>query len=152
MARRTLAALFLVTFASIACGQQQPAAGGGSGKPPPCNSGVCKLDVTVTDAGCADPNNIKVNPDPLLVTKGVPNRIEWTIQTKDYTWVPVPKGITGLPPSQFTDPNVTGSGKKYELKDANTDTKPTDHKYAIQLLDPKGKPCTVKDPIIRNGN
>jgi len=141
MVPRVLAAAVLITFTSIACGQTLP-----------CNSGVCKLDVTVTDAGCADPNNIKVVPDPLLVKKGEPNRIEWTIQTKDYTWVPAPGGITGLPNPPFHDPHVTGNGRKYDLKDDNTETNPTDHKYAIHLVDPKGKPCAVKDPIIRNGN
>ena len=138
MAKQVLAFIALVAFAGIAWGQ-------------PCNSGVCKLDVTVAAAGCADPANIKVTPDPLQVPKNSPNRIEWTIQTNGYTWVAAPNGITSLPSSQFTDPHVTGSGKKYDLRDANTDTAPTDYKYDIHLQK-NGTPCAVKDPIIRNGS
>jgi hypothetical protein len=149
MARRVLAAFVLVTFASIAYGQQ-PAAGGGSGKSLHCNNGNCKLEVTVTDGGCANPNNINVLPDPLLVPKGNPNKIEWTITTSGFTWVPAPGGITGLPNPPFHDPHVTGGGKKYDLKDDNEDVK--EYKYAIHLLDANGNPCAVKDPIIRNGN
>ena len=138
MAKQVLAFIAPVVFAGIAWGQ-------------PCNSGVCKLDVTIAAAGCADPANITVTPDPLKVPKNSPNRIEWTIKTTGYTWVAAPNGITSLPPSQFSDPHVTGSGKKYDLRDANTDSAPTDHKYDIHLQK-NGTVCAVKDPIIRNGS
>ena len=137
----------VVTFALVACGQPT-----GVGKPVlPCNNGVCKLDVTVAAAGCVDPANITVSPDPLVVSKGSPNKIEWTIQTDRYTWVPAPGGITGLPPGMFTNAHDTGNGKKYDIHDANTDASPTDYKYGVNLKDPNGNLCAVKDPTIRNG-
>lgn len=135
MVRRVLAFIALVSFAAIAYGQ-------------PCNAGVCKVDVTVAAGGCADPANVTVSVDPLIVHGS--NNIEWTIKTPNYTWMPAPTGITSLPSSQFMNPHVTGNGMKYELHDANTDSVPTDHKYDIHLLN-NGIPCAVKDPIIRNG-
>ena len=136
----------VVTFALIACGQPT-GVGTAAG---PCNSGVCKVDVTVSDAGCADPNNITVLPDPLPVHGS--NNIQWTIQTNQYTWVAAPGGITGLPPAMFTDAHDTGNGKKYDIHDANTDASPTDYKYGVNLKDPNGNLCAVKDPTIRNGS
>jgi hypothetical protein len=134
MAQKVLAFIALITFAAIAYGQ-------------PCNAGVCKVDVTVAAAGCADPTNITVSVDPLPVHG--PNNIEWTIKTPNYTWVPEPNGITSLPSSQFTNPHVTGNGLKYDLHDANTGPVPTDYKYDIHLQS-NGTLCAVKDPIIRN--
>ena len=136
----------VATLALLAC--SQPTGVGGTS---PCNSGTCKADVTVSGS-CADPNNITVKPDPLPVPKGNPNSIEWTIQTDGYTWVAPPGGITGLPSSIFTNPQVTGNGRKYDIHDANPETSPTDHKYGINLMDPSGRSCAVKDPFIRNGS
>jgi hypothetical protein len=141
-----LMASAVVTLALVACGQPT-----GVGKPAlPCNSGVCKLDVTVAAGGCADPANITVSPDPLVVSGA--NNIEWTIKTDAYTWVPAPGGITGLPPAQFSNAHDTGNGKKYDIHDANTDASPTDYKYGINLKDANGNLCAVKDPTIRNGS
>lgn len=146
MTAKALASAVIATFALIACAQPPQGAGG-----PPCNNGVCKLDVTVTAAGCGNAANISVTPDPLPVPRGSPNKIEWTILTGGYTWVPAPNGITGLPDPPFTNPHDSGSGKKYDIHDANPETRPTDHKYAIRLNDASGRPCAVKDPVIKNG-
>jgi hypothetical protein len=118
----------------------------------PCNNGVCKVDVTVSAGSCANPANIVVAPDPLPVPIGTSNKIEWTIQTSGYTWVPVPNGITSLPSPMFTNPHVTGNGKKYDIHDANNNSTPTDYKYDIRLMGPEGTLCAVKDPTIKNGN
>lgn len=146
MARKTLALAIVATLALSACGTA-----GVDGSSLPCNSGVCKLEVTVAAAGCADATNITVKPDPLPVPKGGSNKIEWTIATNGYTWVAAPGGVTGLPPGMFNNAHDTGSGKKYDIHDANTDAAPTDYKYAIHLKGPSGL-CAVKDPFIRNGS
>lgn len=139
----------VATLALVAC--TQPTGTGAL----PCNSGVCKLDVTVSGS-CANPANITVIPDPLPVPKGSPHSIQWTIQTDGYTWVPAPPpppgGISGLPDPPFDRPHVTGNGRKYDIHDANPETAPKDYKYGINLIDPSGKPCAVKDPTIRNGS
>ena len=109
MARQVLVFIALVAFAGIAWGQ-------------PCNSGVCKLDVTVEAAGCANAANIKVSPDPLPVPKNSPNRIEWTIQTNGYTFVAAPNGITSLPstqPSTFKRVPITNSPITLGFTDMN---------------------------------
>src|SRR5512139_3837204 len=83
MEGKTLGAVILVAFAACACSKTETA-GGGMGD---CNSGVCKLDVKVAAAGCADAANISVSPDPVRVPKNQPNQIEWTIATDGYSWV-----------------------------------------------------------------
>ena len=146
---KILASAVVVTFFLMACSTKSGDAGD-----QPCNSGVCKLVVTVAAAGCADAANIMVKPDPLPVPKGSANKLEWTIQTDGYVWVPAPGGITGLPDPPFKNPHDTGSGKKYDIHDGNPETNPTDYKYAIHLKkdDPSGTLCAVKDPIVRNGS
>ena len=146
MTSKALAAAAIATFALIACAQPPERAGG-----QPCNNGVCKLEVTVASAGCANSANITVTPDPLPVPLGSSNKLEWTIGSSGYTWVPAPNGITGLANPPFTNPHDTGSGKKYDIHDANPETRATDHKYAIHLNDPQGHACAVKDPVIKNG-
>ena len=146
MTSKVLACTAVATFALIACAQPPEGAGG-----KPCNNGVCKLEVTVAAAGCANAANISVAPDPLPVPLGSSNKIEWTITTSGYTWVPAPNGITGLANPPFSNPHNTGSGKKYDIHDANPETMPTDHKYAIHLNDANGHACAVKDPVIKNG-
>jgi len=133
MARRILAFIALLMFAGIAYGQ--------------CNSGVCKVDVTVTGP-CTEASNIHVQYDPLIVDS--PNNIEWTIQTPGYVWVPLPNGITSLPTPQFT-PHATGNNKKYMVHDDHSPPIPKDYKYDVHLQTEDGKACAVKDPIIRNG-
>lgn len=151
MAPRFMTTIAIATFAAVACGQQQSTTQTGSSSSGPCNSGVCKLDVTVANDDCSNATNIKVVPDPLPVLKNSPNKIEWTIQTNGYTWVAAPGGITGLPPDIFTGPHDTGSGKKYDIHDKNPEQVPTPHKYAIHLQ--KGATlCAVLDPTIRNGS
>ncbi len=145
MEARTLAAVILAAFAVCACGKSERVEGA-SGD---CNSGVCKLDVTVAAAGCADPANISVSPDPVKVPKNQPNKIEWTIATDGYSWVAAPGGITSLPSTQFENP--PDNGKKYQIHDKNTDQVPTDYKYDVHLKDANGNLCGVKDPTIKNG-
>lgn len=130
-----------------ACGQPVSPPGSGAS---PCNNGVCKADVTVTNNDCSNPANIQVVPDPLPVPRGNPNNIEWTVQS-GFTWVAPPGGITSLPPDIFTDPQLTGNGRKYSLKDRNPETTPTSHKYDVHLMK-DGVACAVKDPTIRNGS
>lgn len=143
MEAKNLAAVILVAFAACACSKTETA---GSGD---CNSGVCKLDVKVAAAGCADAANISVSPDPVRVPKNQPNKIEWTIATDGYSWVAAPGGITSLPSSQFENPQ--DNGKKYQIHDKNTDQTPTDYKYDVHLKDANGNLCAAKDPTIKNG-
>lgn len=147
-----LIASAVAALALVACNQPTGVSGGPG---LPCNSGVCKADVTVSAGGCGTASNITVNPDPLPIPKNTPHKIEWTIKTDGYTWVPAPGGITGLPPGapgMFTNPHDTGNGKKYTIDDGNTDTAPTSYKYGVNLMDPSGKLCAVLDPSIRNGS
>jgi hypothetical protein len=134
-------------LALAACGQQ---AGPPGGSALPCNNGVCKVDVTVTNNDCSNAANIVVQPDPLPVPAGSSNNIEWTVQS-GFTWVAPPGGITSLPPTIFTNPQLTGNGRKYSLKDANPETTPTLHKYDVHLQKDGGTTCAVKDPTIKNG-
>ena len=147
MQLKIMAFIISSAFALEACGQQESMPGAGA---LPCNAGVCKAEVTVANNDCSNAANIKVSPDPLPVPKGNPNNIEWTVQD-GFTWVAAPGGITSLPPAIFTNPQVTGNGRKYSLKDANPETQPTPHKYDVHLQK-DGTNCAVKDPTIRNGS
>ena len=141
MGPRILVFVIAATFALVAT----PGAGA-----LPCNAGVCKAEVTVANNDCSNAANIKVVPDPLPVPKGGSHNIEWTVQN-GFTWAAPPGGITSLPPSIFTRPQLTGNGRKYSLKDANPEQTPTSHKYDVHLMR-NGTPCAVKDPTIRNGS
>jgi hypothetical protein len=146
-----MTSIAIAAFAAVACAQTQPQPGTGTTAAGPCNGGVCKADVRVANNDCSNAANISIVPDPLPVPKGGSNNIEWTIQTDGFTWVAAPGGITGLPSAIFTNPQVTGSGRKYQIHDANPETTPTNHKYAVHLMK-GGTVCAVKDPIIRNGS
>jgi len=147
MAARLMTFAIAATIALQACGQRESTPGAGA---LPCNNGVCKIDVTITNNDCSSAANIVVVPDPLPVPAGSSNNIEWTVQS-GFTWVAAPGGITSLPPTIFTNPQVTGNGRKYSLKDANPETQPTPHKYDVHLQK-DGTNCAVKDPTIRNGS
>jgi hypothetical protein len=147
MGPKVITLFIATTFALEACGQQGSVPGAGA---LPCNNGVCKADVTVANNDCANAANIKVFPDPLPVPKGNAHNIEWTVQ-EGFTWVAPPGGITSLPTGIFTDPQLTGNGRKYSLKDRNPETTPTPHKYDVHLMK-DGVACAVKDPTIRNGS
>ena len=142
-----LAFVVAAVLALEACAQP---AGPPPGSGMPCNSGVCKVDVTVTNNDCSNAANIVVVPDPLPVPAGSSNNIEWTVQS-GFTWVAPPGGITSLPPAIFSNPQLTGNGRKYSLKDANPETTPTPHKYDVHLMK-DGVACAVKDPTIRTGS
>jgi hypothetical protein len=46
----------------------------------PCNFGICKVTISITD--CTQESGYRVEPDPLPVPG--PNNIEWTITRGDY--------------------------------------------------------------------
>ena len=147
MGPKAIILVIAAAFALEACGQREPVPGAGA---LPCNSGICKLEVTVANNDCSNATNIKVSRDPLPVPKGSPHNIEWTVQD-GFTWVAPAGGITSLPPGVFTDHRLSPDGRKYSVHDANPEPAPTDHKYDVHLLK-NGAPCAVKDPIIRNGS
>lgn len=110
---------------------------------PPCNSGVCKLDVTV--ASCDD-GQLAASRDPLVVPS--PNNLEWTLATAGYRFAG--NGIVVDGRGFSNNPGVTGNGRKFIVRNDWTD-KNRDIKYAVRVVRVSdGKACAVWDPIIRN--
>lgn len=138
--QRPTAALAAVLLIAAAAG---PGAAGAQGNGP-CNSGVCKLDVTVQS--CED-GTLGASRDPLVVP--APNNIEWTLATAGYQFAVDGIAING---SGFTNrPGVNGNGRKFTVHDAWTD-RGRDIKYAIKVIRRSdGYTCKVWDPVIRNG-
>jgi len=106
----------------------------------PCNAGVCKVTVTVQD--CAG-GGITAVPDPVKLSAS--NNIEWTIpNTDDYVFTANGISVQG---SGFTN-IATGSGKKFMVHDAYTDTRPK-IKYSIEVRPTNSATaCKIADPFI----
>lgn len=147
MTPRILGAVAVVALALAACGQEKPP----SPPPPPVATvgctGNCKVDIMVT-GDCTVAGNITANPPSLPVH--LANTIHWNILPEDQkTWTFAdPNGIAGLPTPQFHGGHATGSGKRYQIDDDNTDS--GEHKYTVNLQ-AGATACAPLDPIIRNG-
>ena len=109
----------------------------------PCNSGVCKVTVTVQD--CAG-GGITATPDPIPVPSA--NNIEWTIDTPNYEFTT--NGISVHGSGFSNSPGATGNGKKFIIHDAYTD--PTHQiKYAIEVHPSNSATaCRIADPFINH--
>lgn len=110
----------------------------------PCNSGVCKAQVTVQSC---ENGTMSVNPDPIAVP--APNNIEWTISTAGYVFTANGIAIEGKGFSPR--PGVNGNGKKFTVHDDHTDKRP-DIKYTVRVTrQSDGVACRPFDPFISNG-
>jgi len=115
----------------------------------PCNSGVCKVDVTVSD--CTVKTGFTVS-EPLLKV-GAPNRIEWTLVTSGYSFVSDGIDIKKND-GVFEDPKVMGGGKKFSWYDRHNSAPsyaPKDYDYLINVVKDNGSvTCGHFDPRISN--
>ena len=136
MASRTTLALALSAALLAACSPRgvQPA--------PPCTGGVCKASVEVQTC---DDGKLSVAPDPIPVP--APNNIEWTITTPGFKFALNGIVVAG---AGFTNPHVTGNGRKFIVHDDHSDLRP-DIKYAVRgVRDSDGVACSPYDPFIKN--
>ena len=107
----------------------------------PCNSGVCKVDVSVQSC---DNGTLSVTYDPIPVPS--PNRIEWTLATDGYKF---PADGIKVASDDFDSGNVTGNGRKFSVRDKHT--KLGEFKYSVKVVRTSdNKTCKVWDPVIRN--
>jgi hypothetical protein len=115
-----------------------------------CKKDKCKITLNVAGTTAAD-CKITADPDKRGVHKdNKGDHIEWTIVGGAKDWEFDTNGIDFGSNRQFSDAHPAGS-KKYKVKDANTDTTPTEHAYTMHLkstADAKVK-CS-KDPSIVN--
>jgi len=111
-----------------------------------CNGGTCKATVEVQS--CED-GKLLVHPDPIPVP--APNNIEWTISTGDFKF---PENGIVVDGSGFTDPQVTGNGKKFTVHDDHTDKGSWilhRIKYTVRVVrELDGVACAPNDPFIKN--
>jgi hypothetical protein len=116
-------------------------AGSAQAQNSPCNNGICKVDVTVSDCSAG---TYSVSHDPIPVP--APNNIEWTLITNGYKFGKDSIVING---QGFTDrPGVNGNGKKYTVHDDHS-VKGT-FKYSIKVYTDSGSACKLWDPRIVN--
>ena len=107
-----------------------------------CTNGICKATVAVQSC---DTGKLTVVPEPITVP--APNNIEWTISTADYKFPPNGIVVDG---NGFTDPHVTGSGKKFMVHDDWSD-KSDKIKYTVRVVrESDGRACAPYDPFIKN--
>lgn len=111
----------------------------------PCNAGVCKVSIVITD--CTQASGFKVRPDPLTVSG--PNNIEWTI-TGDYKFTD--DGIVIPTGGSVFDGKEKQSDKKFKWHDKHNETTlPVDYKYTVNVVPTSGAAsCIALDPVISN--
>ena len=107
-----------------------------------CNSGVCKVDVSIT--ACSAPGGVEVNIKNLKV-QGARN-IEWTIVTPGYTFAQNGIAIADYY-NQFDPPHQTGSGTKITVHDRNTNSGPVYYSVNVMM---GATACAALDPWIFN--
>ena len=121
-----------------------PTGGGGGITASPCNNGVCKVSVDVTN--CV----ITLNPDPLYVSGA--NNIFWELNFMSSLYRFPDDGIKlKTPSSEFDGPESQGS--KFKLHDKNT--KAGSYPYAVKVqrwVMFQWTDCPPLDPTIVNGS
>lgn len=110
----------------------------------PCNSGVCKVDVSIT--ACSAPGGVAVDPPTLPVPVRQANNIEWTIVTPGYTFAQNGIVIADYY-KQFDPPHLTGSGRKITVHNRNTNSGPVYYSVNVMM---GATPCVALDPWIFN--
>ena len=117
-------------------------AGAGTKYASPCNNGVCKVAVTITD--CGTKGGVAVNPDPISVPGA--NNIEWDIATPGYSFPQNGIEIKDFY-GQFGSPQLNPTGSKITIHNKNTNKVPV--YYAVNVM--RGAtPCVPLDPWIYN--
>ena len=118
---------------------------------PACSQGNCSLQIKVTDCSRSDGFSVSV---PSLPVHG-PSRIEWTIDTPDYSFRQDVKGID-IPwgSGVFDEPKPIGH-KKFSWRDKHADAgaqfKAGEiYYYFINIKKDGGPDCTQFDPWISN--
>jgi len=134
---------------------------------PHCNpQGRCAVSITVSGS-CTDPDNIKVNPDPVAMGRAGQRSIVWRLE-RGFAFCPANGDAVqfkrGDNDFQFFD------GRRTDNDDGDEDAGPADrcrrnfrwknkneghtagrtYEYLIKFTGPGGEAC-VKDPFIRNG-
>ena len=111
-----------------------------SGPASPCNSGVCKIDVTVTDCGAA--GGISVNRPLLSMSKkGSSTVIHCTIVTPGYVFA---AGGIRFDPANANFQRLPG-GQPNVIRMTNTKAALGDFYYWVEVAN-----CVPLDPWIRN--
>ena len=125
----------------VSCVAAQPAAHPPpTGSPTICNSGICKIDITVNDCGAI--GGIKVNPDHLgMAGTSGPAVIHWKIATPGFVFSL--DGIRFDPPS----PNFQRlpGGPANEVKMRNHKKSTGNFYYFVDVQN-----CIPVDPFIQN--
>jgi hypothetical protein len=139
---------FGALLALAACATQQHPIADSS----PCNGGVCKVTVEVTD--CTQRSGFTVTPRDLPVT--APNRIEWMLLSDGYRFSTrvLPIDIKWNDKAVFDQPTPQGA-KKFSWRDRHTDAghdfSPKSYFYAINVVKEDGSvQCGEYDPWISN--
>lgn len=111
----------------------------------PCNQGVCKVAVTITN--CAASGGVSVEPVTLRVDQT--NNIEWEFATGGYLFAQ--NGIViGVDPKGELDPPVLAPNrKKITVHDHHKETNYWIY-YAVNVTKEDGTPCVSLDPWIYN--
>ena len=124
----------------VACATAQPVHVPPPGPPTICNTGICKIDVTVNDCGAS--GGIKVDPLILAMAGSAGARtIHWKISTPGFVFAP--NGIQFSPPDpQF---HRLPGGPPNEIRFLNDRTSSGDFYYFVEVRD-----CIPVDPWIRN--
>jgi len=120
-------------------------AGAGTKAALPCNEGVCKVAVTISD--CTAQRGVSVSPDPVLVD--APNKIEWEFATDGYSFPQNGIIIGPDPKGELGKPVVAPNGKKVTVHDKHRETNYSIY-YAVNVMKNDGTPCIPLDPFINN--
>jgi hypothetical protein len=111
----------------------------------PCNAGVCKVAVTITD--CTAVGGVSVNPDPLPVRGS--NDIEWEFATANYSFPQNGIIIGSDPKGELDKPKLVSNGKKVTVHNKHRETNYKIY-YAVNVMKDDGTPCIPLDPWIYN--
>ena len=112
---------------------------------PNCTPDSCKVQITVSGAGCG--GGIAVSPDPITVAHGKPVIIEWNVTAP---WTFAGKGIViNIPNGEF-DAAPTVSKEKSQAKIGNKAANKGSYKYDIVLANDAAKTTCTLDPTILN--
>ena len=120
-------------------------AGAGMQLASPCNGGVCKVSVTITD--CTAVGGVSVDYDSLFLK--APNNIEWGFATPGYSFPSNGIVIGSDPKGELDKPKVASNGKKVTVHDKHTQTNYRIY-YAVNVMRDDGTPCIPLDPWIVN--
>ena len=113
-----------------------------AGPPVPCNPGICKIEVSVSNC------RITLDKPDVIVTERL--HIEWEINGHDYEFT---KSGIFIPHPDFEDANVGSIGRKFKILDKYDSKGPGNGfpvKYFVTVRRAGGANCPSHDPTISN--